>query len=501
MAYTSNKRLRHGSIAVLLTVAVLLVAILSNAIITALAMRYGWFINMNRIQQFPVSQACYDFLDTYVIPETRDGNKIELIFCDEKENVETHNTMSFVHDTALELAETYPEAIEISYLNVWENPKLARSYGVTSSSSVIVKQEDRHRVCNAMDFFSFSIKDSSTPTAYNGNKRFAVAMKAVVSEDAPACYVTLNHGETLPDYSLLFAATDAGYSVNYLDVLSFDIPEDCELLITYNPSQDFTVSDGVSSYSEIDKLDAYMQKGGKYMVFVSADTFAAGSFVNLESYLATWGVRFDHSTSAEGIEECFSIKDTAHAFSTDGYTLQGRLPESNTTGGDIMENLNGTLRLSNATSISAAEGFEKNSTGDYVKDGYTMTPLLTSYPGAEAWAGGRAVARTSEGFNFITLSERDTDDSFLLVCSSTDFASESTMQSEVYANKTFLLTALAAMGKSDTPVGLPSQPFSDDSIHILTTANANRLTVALTVIPTVLVLAAGLIILIRRKFA
>ena len=267
------------------------------------------------------------------------------------------------------------------------------------------------------------------------------------------------------------------------------------------PSQDFTASDGVSAYSEIDKLDAYMQKGGKYMVFVSADTFAAGSFQNLEGYLATWGVTFDHSTSAEGIEECFTVKDTAHSFTTDGYTLQGKLLPQQTTGGRIMENINGTFRLSNATSISAAEGFEKNSHGDYVNGDYTMTPLLTSYAGAEAWAGGRAVDRTSEGYNLVTLSQRQSDDSFLLVCSSTNFASESTMQSEVYANKTFLLTALDAMGKTDTPVGLPSQPFTDDSIHILTTANATRITVALTLIPVTLVLAAGLIILIRRKFA
>ena len=501
MAYTSSKKLRHGSVAVLLTVAVLLIAILSNAMLTALAMRYGWFINMNRIQQFPVSQACYDFLDTYVIPETKDGEKIQVIFCDEKENVESSDIMAVIHETALELAETYPDALEISYLNVWENPKIARSYGVTSSSAVIVKQADRYRVCSATDFFVFSVQDTSSPTAYNGNKRFAVAMKAVVSEDAPACYVTLNHGETFPDYALLYAATDAGYTVNYLDVLNFDIPEDCELLITYNPSQDFTASDGVSAYSEIDKLDAYMQKGGKYMVFVSADTFAAGSFQNLEGYLATWGVTFDHSTSAEGIEECFTVKDTAHSFTTDGYTLQGKLLPQQTTGGRIMENINGTFRLSNATSISAAEGFEKNSHGDYVNGDYTMTPLLTSYAGAEAWAGGRAVDRTSEGYNLVTLSQRQSDDSFLLVCSSTNFASESTMQSEVYANKTFLLTALDAMGKTDTPVGLPSQPFTDDSIHILTTANATRITVALTLIPVTLVLAAGLIILIRRKFA
>ncbi len=503
MAYTSSKKWRHGRITLALTVAVLLIAMLSNAMLTTLSMRYGWFINMNRIQEFPVSQACYDFLDTYVIPYAggEDTSKIELIFCDEQVNVEASDTMSFVHDTATELAQAYPDAVEISYLNVWENPKLARSYGVTTSAAVIVKQDDRYRVCNASDFFGFSVADSSTPISYSGNKRFAVAMKAVISHDTPMCYVTLNHGETFPDYSLLFTITDAGYTVNYLDVLSFDIPEDCELLVTYNPTQDFTVSDGVSSYSEIDKLDAYMQNGGKYMIFVSADTFTAGGFANLEGYLATWGVTFDHRTSSEGIEECFTLKDTAHSFTTDGYTLQAKLPEAGTAGGDMTNHLSGTIRVANATSISVADDFSAADDGSFVKGDCTLTPLLTTYAGAEAWAGGRAADRTQTGYPLMTLSQNSAQNSFLLACSSTEFACEDAMQSEVHANKSLLLTAIGSMGKSDTPIGVPAQPFSDSEIHILTTADAVRITLTMTILPAALVLATGLIILIRRKFA
>ena len=78
-----------------------------------------------------------------------------------------------------------------------------------------------------------------------GEKRLAVAMRSVVDKDTPACYITLNHGEMLPDDSLLHAIVDAGYTVNYLDVMSFDIPEDCALLVTFNPSGDFTDNAGM----------------------------------------------------------------------------------------------------------------------------------------------------------------------------------------------------------------------------------------------------------------
>ena len=59
-------------------------------------------------------------------------------------------------------------------------------------------------------------------------------------------YLTVNHGETLYDNALLNLLTDAGYRYTYLDLMNFEIPEDCELLVTYNPAKDFAVNDGIS---------------------------------------------------------------------------------------------------------------------------------------------------------------------------------------------------------------------------------------------------------------
>ena len=498
MAHTASKKaLRHGGVTAALTVLVVVIAILLNASVTTLAMRYGWFLNMNPASLYPVTDTCYDYLDTYVIPDAKED--IRIIFCDDEENIRADSTLAFVLNTAEELAERYPDTVTIEYLNVWENPKIARAYGVKASTSVVVASGDAHRVCTLRDFFLFPANNSEQPVAYTGEKRFAVAMKAVVSPDAPVAYFTLNHGEATEDYALMYAITDAGYMISYLDALSFDIPEDCGLLISYNPARDFTAVDGVSGVSEIDKLDAYLAKGGKFMCFVSADTFAAGGFEHIEGYLAEWGVTFAHDTGAEGVEECFAIRDTAHSLTTDGYTLVGRIPSAGQ-GSEIMADLNGTLRASNATVITVAEDFTP-SNGDYVKGNRTLMPLLRTYAGAEAWAGGRPVDRTSEGYNLVTLTKDTATGGFVLACSSTEFATESTLQSGVYDNGPFLLTAMEAMGKGEIPIELKSQPFADETIHILTTAQARNITIALVGVPTLAVLIVGLIVLVRRKFA
>ena len=498
MAKTASKKaLRHGSVTVALTALILVVVVLLNASVTTLAMRFGWYINMNPTMLYPVTDACYDYLDEFVIPRADEG--IRIIFCDDEENIRADATQSYVLNTAEDIAARYPGKVSVEYLNVWENPRIAREYGVTASTSVVVASGDQHRVCTLRDFFLFPVDDNENPSAYNGEKRFAVAMKAVVSPDAPVAYLTLNHGESTEDYALMYALTDAGYMINYLDALSFEIPEDCGLLVSYNPARDFTSADGVSGISEIDKLDAYLAKGGKFMYFVSADTFAAGGFENIETYLAGWGVTFAHDTGAEGVEECFALRDTAHSITTDGYTLLGRIPSAGR-GSEIMADIDGVLRAANATAIRIPDTYAP-SNGDYVNGTRTLSPLLRTYAGAEAWAGGRPVDRTAEGYDLVTLTQDSSTNASVLVCSSTEFAIEATLQGGGYGNAAFLLTALEAMGKTEVPVELKSQPFSDDTIHILTTAQARNITIALVATPVLIVTVWGLIVLIRRKFA
>ncbi len=494
---TSKKVLRRTGVTIVLTILIVAAIILLNATVTTLALRFAWYINMNPSYAYPVTDTCFAYMDESVIADAKEP--IRLIFCEPEEEILEDTTFSMVLATARELSDRYPDRVSIEYLNVWEKPSVARSYGVTSSTSVVVASGDEHRVCTLRDFFLFPASDNSTPVAYLGEKRFAVAMKAVVSENMPVAYFTLNHGESMPDYALMQTIVDAGYQVTYLDALSFDIPEDCALLVTYNPARDYTAIDGVSGISEIDKLDAYLSRGGKFMTFVSADTFAAGSYANLEGYLGKWGVTFDHKPGAAGVEECFAIRDPAHSLTADGYTIVGRIPDAGR-GAELLSGITGSLRAANATGISVAEGFAAQG-GGYVSGTRTLSPLLRSYAGAEAWAGGRAVDRTSEGYNLITLTEDSATNGQVFVCSSIEFADEGSLQSGVYDNGPFLLTTLQEMGAKEVPVHLASQPLADDTIHILTTRRARIITIVLVALPTVAALGVGLTVLLRRKFA
>ena len=165
-----------------------------------------------------------------------------------------------------------------------------------------------------------------------------------------------------------------------------------------------------------------------------------------------------------------------------------------------MGNVDGTFRAANATAIQIPDTFTE-ANGNYISGTRTLTPLLRTYAGAEAWAGGRPVDRTNSGYELVTLTDDSATGGAVLVCSSTEFAIEGTLRVGGYGNAAFLLSALTAMGKEEVPVSLKSQPFSDTTIHIMTTAQARNVTIALVAIPVLIVAVWGAIVLIRRKFA
>ena len=60
---------------------------------------------------------------------------------------------------------------------------------------------------------------------------------------------------------------------------------------------------------------------------------------------------------------------------------------------------------------------------------------------------------------------------------------------------------LEELGSVEPLIGLKFKPFTTDTISLITTAQMRNWTLALTITPAVLVTAAAIIILVRRKYA
>ena len=264
MRRMKNRRAaRYGSVALILTLFTLVAVIIANVIVGFLATRYEWmFVNMNHAYAYDISDSCRDYVEEYVISAVDKRNaekiaageaaeKIKIIFCDEKDTIVAEDYRRFVHDSVYELRDMFPDHIEIEYLDIWENPSIAKKYGVSAVTNLVCAFDGRFETVDSKDFHIYSSADPSLVTAYNGEKMLASCLMRATQDETPMCYFTANHGESFEDYEFMRTVVEAGYTIGFLDLATKDIPDDCELLITFAPKQDLVVASEISAVDEV----------------------------------------------------------------------------------------------------------------------------------------------------------------------------------------------------------------------------------------------------------
>lgn len=509
-----NRRMRYGGMTVLLTALVVTVTILANAVFSTLAERYQWYSYSIKEVDYSVTAACYDILGE-AFREAEDAGRnaeVRVLFCDLDSNVVTNETLRYVYLTATLLAEQFPENIKVECHDIWSDPTSVREYGkmtdpVTgeevdvsiNSTCVILVAGDYFRVYEMEEFYIFKGGDSSRVWAYNGEKKLTAGLLRAVDEQASNVYLITNHGETFYDYELLYLLDDAGYRINYIDLYKEAIPEDCDLLISYNPMADLT-HDSLSAVSEVELLEEYLAKDGKQlMVFLGN---ASPALPNLEAFLADWGFAFDYAEDHEsGKTYRYTIQDSAQSLTSDGYTIYGDAVLR----GESAELLSGLTRsnvFKNATSMHAAQGYVNMGDGSYAKDDRMLLSLYEAGSGSVAWANGQAVA-DGAGRMLLGVTEQRSGEtaSRVAVSASCDFATESFLQSAVYGNTDTLLRLCRLFGQEHLPEGLVIKPFDSSSISMITTSQMLAWTLALALAPAFLFTAAAVVVLVKRRRA
>lgn len=512
-SFIRTRKVRYGGITVVLTVLVLTVTVLANAVFGTLANRYTWATDMNPDYPFDISETCYALLDGFFADEEVQGKQVEIIFCEVEENIRDEMTQLFVYENALSLEQRYPQSISVRCHDIWNNPTPMKRYttytdaytGETTeinllTTNVIVTCGEYFRVYSLEEFFAFEDGDSSNVWAYNGERKLAAAtMRALESEPRIAC-VTTNHGETFYDNELLFLLDDAGYSLAYVDLSVDTVPANCDLIVSYNPSTDL-LDDDMSATSEIDILEEFLSDGGNtFLLFLGN---ASGQLPNFERFLADWGVATSYYTDVQGGASFrYMVRDTENSLTSDGYTIYGS-PVRTGHSSEVLQGMAERVVFKNATALEPAQGYLNNEDGSYrsVQGNRVMYSLYEGGAGATSWANGSMVSNKTPILMTLTEQENAGGTSYVSVISSVDFAKEDMLQSAVYGNSELLLQLASATGGAHVPQGLMLKPFASSEITTLTTAEMVRWTVLLSTVPAVIVAAVGVAVLVKRRRA
>ena len=567
MRHTENRSGRFGrrTLAAAITAFVVIAVILLNLLVSFLGQTYVWQIDetvnrytnasMKHLTLYTPTNTFVQLIGDSAIPmvdqvnaeraaKGQDPITINIIFCAERDLVWGSDTMRYVLYTALHLQKEYGDHIKVSFINIEDNPSAVQKYKATSasriySSNVIFEFGTEYRVYSMNNFFVTN-ESSSVPWAYNGEKHFANAILAVTRAESPvACFLN-NHGENTEGCTELRRLVEkSGYIVQDLDLEKDEIPENCRMLICYDPQTDFYAFGnlGETGTSEIEKLDKYLDGCFSFMLFVDNET---PELPNLEEYLEEWGMTIARGYS-EGDEYNYTIRDPMEKLDKDGYVPIATYATAGL-GASITSDMRSAalpakVVFPNATAIFNSSAYKKtfvaadttNGTPEYLYYTYYRNGV-TRYMNDVFLAGNNAVAEVNgeqyqittaaEGnFKLMTLTSEERivqetnyfsqpDRSFVCVFGSTEFASDEVLSSDAYGNADVLSASLRAMGREVAPAELDIIAFKKYEIdQDATAAGGLKLTrsgliwtgVWLAAIPALACFGTGIFVTLRRK--
>ena len=544
-----------------ITVAVIAVVLVINVLFSFVADRFMWQVDSTvtkytsrpEVSMYTPTEEFLGVVRDYAIPMVQEMNTqraengeepitINIKFCTERDKVYAADKLRLVQYTALALQKEFPDAVKVEYLNIEKNPSQVQKYKATSSTNIYSHQiifefGTEYRVCS-YDYF-FLKNDAGEQWAYNGEQKIASLLLALTRAESPIAGFITNHGEAMESCeSLRNLVQRAGFDVVTIDLSKDEIPADCRLLISYDPQADFLGMGNPAfvegDQSEIDKLDKFLDKAYSFMLFVDADT---PELPVLEEYMEEWGITVGRAENAEGELDNLMIRDQTSKLDKDGYTP---LAEYVTAGGgaSITSDMRSVaypakVVFPNAVAIAMSESYKKTHVvpddtngvteaytyGSYYRNGVTryFHDVFKTTAGASVEAFGKQyqVATELSRFNFMTLSiESRTvmetnylstqEPSYVAVFGSTEFASDTILDSAAYGNADVLTATLRHMGREVMPADLEFKAFKiyevDTDAYTVNIRSAIATTALMTLLPILVCTLAGVVTNVRRKF-
>ena len=557
------RRATRRILGVAATVAVIAVVLVVNLLFSFVADRFMWqvdatvtkYTSREGVSMYTPTPEFLKVVRDYAIPMVEDMNQkraaqgqepitINVKFCTERDKVYEADKLRMIQYSVLALQKEFPESVKVEYLNIEKNPSQVQKYKATSSTNIYAHQVifefgTEFRVCSYDYFFLKNDNSASEHWAYNGEQKIASLLLALTRAESPVAGFITNHGEALENCrSLRELVHNAGYDVVDIDLSKDEIPENCRLLICYDPSADF-VGLGNPIYtegdpSEIDKLDRFLDQAYSFMLFVDADT---PELPVLEEYLEEWGIRVGRAENAEGELDNLLVRDPVSKLDKDGYTPMG---EYVTTGGgaSLTTDMRGVaypakVAFPNAVAITMSDSYKKThvvpndtnnvteaySYGSYYRNGVSryFHDVFKTTAGASVEAFGKQyqVATDLQRFNLMTISiESRTimetnylstqEPSYVVAFGSTEFASDTVLDSAAYGNADVLTSTLRHTGREVMPADLEFKAFKvytvDTDVYPVNARSTVMTTALMTLLPIALFAAVGAVVSIKRKY-
>jgi len=491
----NSRKFKYGSAATAFTIAFIAIVVIFNIIFSALARKYMWYVDLTKEQVYTLSEEAKEIMSDV-------SQDVYIHFAsepDELMNGQNASYTRYIYTTALQLQDAFPN-VHVDAVSVLKNPSFFREFYQTTASdinttNVIVESGSEVRNFAATAFFTFNdVNDPSTVWAYSGEKRLISGIMQVTQTEKPIVSFTTEHGEALNTQdalTLMQLFDENGFTVTPINLSQEAVDDDCRIMVIYDPEYDFIGAEAEDqSRNEIEKVDKFLDRYGCLMVF--GDPAHADKLTNLNEFLEEWGIAFTPQTM---------IRDTEHAMSVDSYSIIAEY-QKDTLGASIYSDLNALATPPKSIIRKAAPIEILWEQGGGLNGSRDVSPVLKSYDTSELVKDGMVYDKGS--YNLVTISREsrivsnEYYYSYVIAAGSPSFAAKDYLDSNAYANDDILSAAMKAVGRERVLAVLELKPFDKSDITV-TTAEANRWTVAMTTVIPAIFAVCGLVIMTRRK--
>lgn len=529
-----SRKIKYSTLSFALCAIIVALAIALNAIVSVLASKFSWYVDMTDGAMFTLSDEAKAHLASI-----NDDIAVEIVFPLDKDQVITEyatssdsGSIGHIYKTATEIAEECDNVTVSCHDVTREYGSFYKKNGLQNyakSGHVLIVRKDENGKYATGDLRSYPINyffvaksaSDSSLYAYNGELIFLSAIIAMSRDEVPTVYFTIGHNEksfaieneevskngldyvTLSSaassgiisaeaYSLMLIFADSGFKIKPLDLRLNEIPTDARMMVINQPTTDFTDD-------ELYKLTTYLQNGGATFLFTPYDKELANLSATIEQ---SYGVKIN--TSNEPVQDNKNLVTQSlgggisakHFLANvsmhdDGFaSLKYFSAYTSYSSDNARYNYSGTLTVNPL--YQTTTGYV---TGGYAKYTYPLleTRSSASFNGVE----GVHTLMTITSIDNWSMEDQNSRYSYLVVCPSADFVSAEALAVSD-ANRQMILSLIQSTSSVQTPVNLNHKPFVEYNLT-LTDAQARSIMITLVTVIPLIITACGVVVLVRRK--
>ena len=289
MESIKSKRVRYGTFSTLMIVAVFAILIIVNLIASRLDLSFDMTVD----DRFSISDQTKDILANL--------NQDVTIYVLIRTGDEAHILEDFVGRlTFREILREYAAGsrhVRIDFVDPYIHPRFALRFSEEGQDlpmgTVIVESGSRFRVLTPSDMVTMDFdmqRFQQFVRSIDIEPQLTNAINYVAAEDTPIVYMLVGYNEFGIPETLAQQMRMANYEIDFVQILTDDIPEDCAILLVTQPTRDWTESTA-------EKVRTYLNNGGRAMFLV--DNFLLEMPI-LNSVLESFGVSVGNYVVVEG---------------------------------------------------------------------------------------------------------------------------------------------------------------------------------------------------------